>query len=330
MIVRKYKIDHCGKGCGRDREADIAVTEKFFFTNQYTMPKQTWNVNMDLKQPDNNRGHERYVVGNQLAVIHNEAENRPRHESALKLDGIVFESGFKRRWKSGNVLIIMLPIGASVLPALFLLAAFFHADDGLILRNNTDVPYISDIGNHKPYSSVFTFGLSVSALFGLWLIIVRYIQVEILYRYTGSKLNFFCFIIGLLSIFGELLVASFQLSSQETVHYLGAFLQFASTFLYMIIQTWISHKHLPSEPRKKQACMVVIIRAMLSVGVFISLLMFGVFLVPSLSHYNRSGYSVAPVAEWTLLVFVILFMLTFLYDFRNLTCRVVVENLLSE
>ena len=234
----------------------------------------------------------------------------------------------KRRWKNGNLLMMSVPLGASILPVFFLLGAFLHADryDLLRLKNNTDVPYISDIGNYKPYSSVFTLGLNFNAMFGFWLILVRHIQVDKIFDNTGSKANRSASFFGFLGIMGELTVAAFQLSSHVVMHYIGAFVFFASIMIYMFIQTFITYRNRSKVVHKKYAPILVTVRVILSALLLISLVIFGTFLHPSLSAYNRKGYSVAQSAEWVMLGCVIFFMVTFLYDFNNLSVFITYEE----
>ena len=234
------------------------------------------------------------------------------------------DSSLKRRWFNGNILVMFLPLGASVLPIVFLLGAYAHAHqfDLMELKNNTDVPYISDIGDKKPHSSVFTLGLSFGAMFGFWLILVRHIQVDKIFDNTRSKANRSATFFGLIGILGELTVAAFQLSSHRIMHYLGAFVLFAFTMIYMFIQTYITHRNMLKMGNAKYGKALVIFRVILCVVLLMSLVMFGTFLLPSLSAYNRIGYSVAQSAEWAMLGCVIVFMLSFLYDFKDLTCFV--------
>ena len=305
------------------------------------MVRQSWKVDVSSVKRKEPRNQASYIVTNHDAIqsedkedngptqvpVNIYAENNEGRQGDEKVDGEVSE--FVRRWRNGNILIIMLPIFAGVMPAIFMLGAFLHADDNnsLKLKNNTKVPYISDIGNHKPHSSVFTFGLCLSAVFGLGLIIVRYFQVEFLYAKCGSKSNYCSLIFGIIAIIGEIMVASFQLSSQKVVHYFAAFLHFFFIMCYMCMQTWVTHRNLPYEQEKKKTKIVIILRAFLSLAVLVSIVLFGVFLLPSLEHYNRNSNAVAQGAEWAMLSFVILFLLTFLYDFRSLTCRVIVEHM---
>eukprot|EP00112_Aurelia_sp_Birch-Aquarium-sp1_P009360 Seg2060.4 transcript_id=Seg2060.4/GoldUCD/mRNA.D3Y31 product="DNA damage-regulated autophagy modulator protein 2" protein_id=Seg2060.4/GoldUCD/D3Y31 len=290
------------------------------------MVRQSWTANVSTVKP---RNQDCYIVPNRYATRNDGEEDRSTHAPENNDKFTQFPENDKGRWENGNILIMMLPIFAGGIPAIFMLGAFLHADDNnsLILKNNTKVPYISDIGNHKPHSSVFTFGLCLSAVFGLGLIIVRYFQVEFLYEKCGSKANYCSLIFGIIAIIGEIMVASFQLSSQNIVHYFAAFMHFFFIMGYMCMQTWVTHRNLPYEKKRKTTGIVIIVRAMLSCAVLMCLVLFGVFLLPSLEHYNRNDTAVAQGAEWAMLIFVILFLLTFLYDFRLLTCRVIVQHM---
>ena len=302
--------------------------KEFYMNNGESMPRQTWKFSVEsVSTKEHKNGRDSYTVRNDDAftidrhINNTDGPKMPQENNAV-------DSSLKNRWKSGNILIILLPLGSGLLPAAFLIGAYFHADnfDLLRLKNNTDVPYISDVGNYTPHSSVFTFGLSMSALFGMWLITVRYLQVKCLYHNTGSKANFCSLIAGYLGILGELIVGSFQLSSHFTLHYLGAFLHFVAIMIFMGLQTFITHRNINNEGKRKYAVALVIVRGLLSSGLLMCLVVFGVFLLPSLSKYNRKGYSVAQGAEWAMLVSVVLFMLTFLYEFIDLTCTVVVAD----
>eukprot|EP00112_Aurelia_sp_Birch-Aquarium-sp1_P004139 Seg1470.3 transcript_id=Seg1470.3/GoldUCD/mRNA.D3Y31 product="DNA damage-regulated autophagy modulator protein 2" protein_id=Seg1470.3/GoldUCD/D3Y31 len=301
------------------------------------MVKQSWTVDVSSVKRKEPRNRASYVVSNPDTVQWDDREvdrptqvpeNDESQQGNETVDGEL--SDFVRRWRNGNILIMMLPIFAGVMPAIFMLGAFLHAADNnsLILKNNTKIPYISDIGNHKPHSSVFTLGLCLSAVFGLALIIVRYFQVEFLYEKCGSKANYCSLICGIIAIIGEIMVASFQLSSQNIVHYFAAFLHFFFIMVYMCMQTFVTYRNLPYEgERKLKTRIVIILRAISSSAVLLCLVLFGVFLLPSLEHYNRNGNAVAQGAEWAMLSFVILFLLTFLHDFRSLTCRVIVQHM---
>lgn len=174
------------------------------------------------------------------------------------------------------------------------------------------LPFISDMGDSPPESSVFTLGLSISCFFTLMVIIVRYNQVKCIY-YNGWKANDTSIYFGVIFVLGKLIIASFQLSSNKLVHYLGAALYFIGTTVYVALQVYITHKNI-----KKTSRAVLYIRAVTFVGMFFSAILFAVFFgVPSLKVYNRYGANVAQGAEWSFAVLKMAFMLTFLYDFWN-------------
>ena len=282
------------------------------------MPRNSWKATV---VPSHN---------NRMATRSYEMKNKDTVDGLRPPQECDAASPLRKRWKEGNILIVMLPIGASLLPSLFIFGAYIHANtsDSMRLNNRTNVPYVSDIGNHKPHSSVFTLGLSLGAMFGFWLILVRHIQVDILYDNRRSKANMASSFAGLIGILGELVVGSFQLSSHSILHYLGAFVHFVSIMVFMFLQTFITHRNIENVGTRKNAVALIIVRGLLSSGLLMSIVVFGVFvLLPSLSEYNRTGYSIAQIAEWVMFGSVVLFMLTFLYDFRNLTCSVHVEYL---
>ena len=311
---------------GRDQKVrpryEVAERERQVFNEDIynpcqRLPRDSWEVAV-VPSYNKKMANGRYEMENKNIV--DGPSSPPEFDAASPL---------KKRWREGNILILLLPIGASILPSLFIFGAYVHADsyDLMRLKNQSDVPYVSDIGNYKPHSSVFTLGLSIGAMFGFWLILVRHFQVEILYENTGSKANMASSFVGLLGILAELVVGSFQLSSHFTLHYLSAFVHFVSIMFFMFLQTYITHKNIKKEGKLKNAVALVIVRGLLSSGLVMSTVVFGTFLLPSLSKYNRIGYSVAQIAEWVMFGCVVLFMLTFLCDFKDLTCSVHVRYL---
>ena len=174
------------------------------------------------------------------------------------------------------------------------------------------LPFISDMGDSSPQSSVFTLGLSISCYFTLVVIIIRYNQVRCIY-YNGWKPNAISVYFGVTFLLGKLIIASFQLSSNQLVHYFGAGLYFVGTTGYVAIQVYITYTNITRTSR-----IVFYIRLLTCVGMSSSAILFAVFFgIPSLKVYNRYGANVAQGAEWTFAVLKMVFMLTFLYDFWN-------------
>lgn len=188
---------------------------------------------------------------------------------------------------------------------------------GIGLRSGTIeplpfMPFISDMGDSPPQSSVFTLGLTISCYFTLLVVIIRYNQVKCIY-YNGWKPNDVAIYFGVTFILGKLIIASFQLSSNKQVHYIGAGLYFIGTTGYVMLQVYITRENIT-----RTWVAIYYTRCVCAVGMVISAILFAVFFgVPSLKIYNRYGANVAQAAEWTFAVLKMTFMLSFLHDFWN-------------
>lgn len=224
----------------------------------------------------------------------------------------------KNRHGIGNILVLSLPICLVFMPTFLILIAFVYAkaEGTLALPPTRDVPYISDLGNVQPQSSFFTLGLAFGAFFTVLLVIVRYIQVKSSYDGINPWINTVGLVTGLLIAVGQITVASFQLSTNSSVHYLGAVLYTFSAVIYIPIQTFISDKEMYLCGRYRSVFLYA--RGLLTSGVLLGFLIFSMFLLPPFVKFNRPGYSVAQSGEWCFAVFKMLYMLTFIVDFWKL------------
>ena len=215
-----------------------------------------------------------------------------------------------------NKLLLCFPGGALVIPAFFILLAYSIADlqNTLELPPNSNVPYISDVGNGTPQSSIFTFGLNLSAFFTLAIILTRYYQVKNLFVRNDRRTNAAGLAVGLLFVLGTLIVSSFQVRSVTVVHFIGAGLYVVFATIYAGIQSFISYKN----RQVYQRGVVVLIRIVLTFGMVAGGFLFLIFLIPSLHKYNRINYSVAQGSEWCWAACKVLFMLSFVEDFWRL------------
>ena len=215
-----------------------------------------------------------------------------------------------------NKLLLCLPSGALIIPAFFIVLSYFVGNllNTLELPPNSNVPYISDVGNDIPQSSIFTFGLNLSVFFTLGIIITRYYQVKTLFARNDGRMNDAGLFAGLIFLIGKLMVAAFQIKSMQVAHFLGAGLYVLFGTVYGGIQSFISY-----ENRKfNHGCVVVFIRIVLTVGMFAGGTVFAIFQIPSLHKYNRINYSVAQWGEWCWAISKTLFMLSFVEDFWRL------------
>ncbi len=238
---------------------------------------------------------------------------------------------WKRRWKSGNIVVLALPLGAAILPIIFIISAFIHADrtNSLVLLNNTDTPYVSDIGNFKPYSSLFTFGLFLNAIFFISIVIVRYFHVKS--KHICKRANFASLTCGIICTLGELLTSCFQISSHYHMHFLGAFLYFVFIAIFYGFQTFITYHEIQASGTKRFPVKVIFaMRLLLTFIIGIILVLFGTFLHPDLSGFNRVGSSIAQVMEWMLVSLINVFLLTFLFEFKDIKPEFSVAPILPE
>ena len=206
---------------------------------------------------------------------------------------------------------LVLPIAT-----VFLSTVTFGISYGVGLKlariNSSTIAFISDTGDLRPHSSIFSLGISLSCIMTLVIIIVRYYQVKIFYidNPLYQKINLFSLISGLILVLGSLIVAAFQLSSEKHIHYLGASMYFGGATFFCVTQSYFTYKK-----EKLRTHFIVIVRITCTAVMLTSLLVFGIFMTPSLTKYNRNGKNVAQFFEWLLVCCQLVFMLTFLFDF---------------
>ncbi len=231
---------------------------------------------------------------------------------------IMSERKMEKSHNLGNKLLLLLPIGAFLTPALFVVAAYLYAEyrGTLVLPKSRKVPFISDIGDSTPQNSIFVFGLVLSSYFTLAVVIVRFFQTKYFIPKIGSCINSLGLILGILIVLGKLSVASFQLSEHFVCHFVGAGIYVACSVSYVILQfaVFLKDETLAETHRRVLAFM----RGFLLIGIISGMVVFGVFLLPSLVKYNQRNYSVAQSGEWCFAACKLLFMLTFVVEFRNL------------
>ncbi|XP_012554608.2 transmembrane protein 150A [Hydra vulgaris] len=178
--------------------------------------------------------------------------------------------------------------------------------------NSTYTPFVSEAGDQKPNSSIFTLGLSLSGMMTMVIIIIRFYQVKFYFTERNecfSRINNFSLICGITLVFGEFIVAAFQLSNITPIHFLGAGMNFLGAVLYCGTQCYFTSQN----PKT-----IFFFRVISTVTMAFSSMVFVVFMVPPLTRHNRNGENIAQTFEWILVTCQLIFMLTFLYDFRRL------------
>ena len=107
-------------------------------------------------------------------------------------------------------------------------------------------------------------------------------------------------------MFGKLIVACNQISSDKTIHYSAIGIYFLGAFSYAATQFHISRYYcVPNN------ILLDFIRAIFCMVMVIAIVAFTIFSLPNM----KKGYHVAQIAEWVFLLNKYLFMLTFMIDF---------------
>ncbi|XP_045175772.1 DNA damage-regulated autophagy modulator protein 1-like [Mercenaria mercenaria] len=197
-------------------------------------------------------------------------------------------------------------------------------------------PYVSYTGTIPPESCVFGQLLNIGAALAGVIIYTRYRQI--LYHFEQNSpakyllhINTAAFITGLLTIFGVSLVGNFQATNILEVHLLGAFLAFGVSFVYMILQTIISCKSVPSENDGNSPC-IKGFRIVLCVVDLVVLILLGILTPVAISkgpgpgksrlHWSADepGYAehlVATISEWLVAFITVIYFATFYKEFKH-------------
>ena len=225
-----------------------------------------------------------------------------------------------------SIILISLPVCLVFIPTIFVSVAYIyaHAKEKMKLPKDRRVPYISDIGEGQPQSNLFTFGLTIGAFCTAAMVIVRYFQVKCSVDDMNPRINYVGLISGLLVAVGQVAVASFQLSGILSVHYFGAVIYSLSAVVFAPVQTYISSKE--KTLCKKYRMVFLYLRGLLSVGVLLGFLIFGIFMLPPLVELNKLDFPISQSGEWCFVGCSMLYMLTFIVDFWRLQPKLAFER----
>ena len=209
--------------------------------------------------------------------------------------------------------VITVTISVSTMIIAYLVATYTRENEDSIpppdinctLHTNLP-PYISDIGDCKPQSSFFTFGMILSGCVSFSIFAVRFLQVRNFFVNRDCA-NLASIITGAVLIVGKFMAVSFQLSSHKSLHFFGASGYFLGTFVYALLQTRITYG---------DNFKLFVFRLVCSFGLFTTGLLFGVFIIPSVES-KYLNLNIAQISEWTFGLLKMLFMLSFWFDFKN-------------
>ncbi|XP_067951009.1 DNA damage-regulated autophagy modulator protein 2-like [Watersipora subatra] len=240
-----------------------------------------------------------------------------------------------------NNLMCILPILGSALALFTFLISYFVA----VLRGDVYPwwPFISDTGTTVPESCIFGELLTLTAISALVAMVIRYKWIE-LFNTDDKKLrkfNIIGLVIGGLSCFFMTMVANFQETKIRDVHMPVSAATFGLALVYNILQTEITRR---MSPQHSTIC-VWTLRLLISVAGAISFtLLYGFGLTSdglARSWYGNDSekrlhwkptdpdwdlHIVASISEWCVGITVVLFYLTFCYEFSKIKLRLIPER----
>jgi len=244
--------------------------------------------------------------------------------------------------------LIYLPILAGILPTLGLCVTYYLAKTNCHLERWI-LPYVSYTGTKQPESMIFSalFNMEGFLCFMIVLLTWKYYQR----RYYGDHtlLKNTNFLSGIISCCGLVIIANFQITKGQLVHYIGAALLFISGTLYSVTGTLLSkynHKMLSG----RQSLLVFIARSIISIVMTISLcILLSLVAYKKMNNtaygYNaddverdesgicvnllvikktNDNYSVlidvsASIAEWILVVGLLVSITLYSFEFKNIS-----------
>jgi len=222
----------------------------------------------------------------------------------------------------GNRILIAIPVLHIVLSLLFVIGSYFYARDvsgTSFMEQGNNVPFISELGDKQPQSSLFTFGLVLTSFTSLGIVATRFFQVKHFFVKYDGRLNVASLVVGMVFILGKVMTACFQQTSQRAVHFTAAAVYVLLASVYAVIQTFITYKNRTLYCRREN--LILLLRLFCTLGMISGTILFLVFLLPDLRKYNKSGKSVSQGGEWFFVVCKMLFMLSFVSDFWYLHPR---------
>ncbi|GAB1608191.1 DNA damage-regulated autophagy modulator protein 1-like [Argonauta hians] len=207
--------------------------------------------------------------------------------------------------------------------AIWILASFIITYTIAVVSKDVDLflPYISYTAIKEPQKSVFSQFVNIGAILLGLTACVRFLQVKACYidiTPCERRLNRAGLVLGLLSALGLSMVANFQAKLLKFPHYLGAFMAFAIGTVYCWVQSFLT----------RRATSLCIYRTRFGTSITISAVLFifvSTMIFYKTNKFPGSKYSIhkgvyltSTCSEWLLAIMVLVFVLTFMHDFRSM------------
>ncbi|XP_017571845.1 DNA damage-regulated autophagy modulator protein 1 [Pygocentrus nattereri] len=205
-----------------------------------------------------------------------------------------------------------------------------------LYKGHVDVvfPYISDTGAIPPESCIFGLMSTITAFAGFATMFARYKFLERQNEITGGvspALNKAALFFAVTSCLGMCVVATFQETTEGTVHDIGAFIFFLSGVVYIILQTIISHKAHPYGASKR-VCYIRTIFAIVAFVAAFPTIIFAFLVKVTKLHWNPEDenykfHLASAVSEWIVSFTFVFFFFTYIQEFKQFTLKVKAELL---
>ncbi|KAF5303806.1 hypothetical protein FQR65_LT18951 [Abscondita terminalis] len=198
---------------------------------------------------------------------------------------------------------------------------------------NPIFPYISDSGTFSPESCIFGQMLNTGAILMMIFMYIRHKHVAFLCERHNmhsmiKSTNIISGWFGGFGAFGVTIVGNFQETNVFFVHVIGAFLSFGFGGGWQIIQTWISFKIFP------YSGLTILNKIRLMLSIICVCCFFTCSLCGLIGWFNFKGedvtkwtkndggftfHIISTVAEWFDAIGLMVFILTFAPELRNIT-----------
>lgn len=198
-------------------------------------------------------------------------------------------------------------------------------------------PFVSESGSSPPQGGVFSFFLFLASIWGTFTMLIRYAAVRRLTQNSKVRvwfLNGASLFMGLVAIFGNLLVASYPAVSSKTIHNSGAYIMFLAGVLYTALQTCLTCSLYPQHNGR---C-VFWLRFILTLAALASLVLFAWFHYAAEELLSNQGatrpaqkhipgdpvfveFTLSALGEWLMAIAFVLYFFTFIREFKRVALR---------
>ena len=248
------------------------------------------------------RGSKRYSVSKQ-------EEKRNRHNSATSSSTSKHNKTSQISWK--QIAFICLPLcDVFVLIATLLTCYYYTKQD-----EQSSLLFPNELSKTDPARAIFSTGVSLSAILSLLVTFLKYKQIGPLFN---GPVNQLACASGVISATSQFMVANVPTKENLVIINIVA----VSVYLVFTILYCCMHTYLTRNTPALSSKFIFITRVLVLEFALLSSAVLSAFLVPELSHWNRTPSNVAQTASWCCLAFVLAYKVTFVNDLKQMYFRV--------